>query len=82
MYHQRDGLYFGRMKDSSVRILKLPKQRANDGFPSADGDHFDAEIDLVIPPYHWASIVASVSAAGEEGERFYQAEKFHAGQTF
>jgi hypothetical protein len=81
MFHWQNETYFGRRKDGSVRILKFPQQWTfRDGWPDADGLHEGALIDLTIPANHWGSIVASVSHAGEEDGRWYQAMEFHNGK--
>jgi len=77
MFHQADNLFFGRTASGAVRILKFTKPPAD--WPLAKGTYEDAAIDIIIPMEHWASIVASVSALGEEGLRFYKALDFHNG---
>jgi len=57
-FHWRDGWYFRRLEDGSVRIVS---------------DYAD----LTIPAAEWASIVCSVSADGETGERWHAAQDFH-----
>lgn len=79
MFHWQDNIYFGRCKDGSVRILKFPNRQV-DFWPDADGEYPEAEIDLTIPDNSWGSIVASVSHAGEENRRWYQAMEFHNGK--
>jgi hypothetical protein len=49
-FHWRDGWWFKRLADGSVRVV-----------------HGDTT--LVIPENEWASIVCSVSALGEAGQR-------------
>jgi hypothetical protein len=83
MFHWQNETYFGRRKDGSVRVLKFSQPfrllviRAEGGWPDADEEYPEAEIDLTIPAEHWGSIVASVSYAGEEGGRWFQAMAFH-----
>lgn len=77
MFHWQNGIYFGRRKDGSVRILKFEAFKHD--WPDADGEYTEAVMDLTIPANHWGSIVASVSHAGEEGGRWYQAMDFHNG---
>lgn len=81
MFHWQDNIFFGRKADGSVRILKFKKVVKD--WPKADETYLDAEveIDLTIPADHWGSIVASVSHAGEEDRRWYQAMEFHNGKA-
>ena len=62
-FHARDGWYFQRQTDGSVKI-SAAVQRCTE--------------QLVIDPDTWASIVASVSAQGETSVRFQRAREFHA----
>jgi hypothetical protein len=62
-FHARDGWYFTRQPDGSVKI-SAAVQRCTE--------------ELIIDPNTWASIIASVSAQGETAARFYQARAFHA----
>ena len=79
MFHYMNNLFFGRLADGSVRILKfhMDKKWPEGESPKIDQRYPDSMIDLEIDPNGWASIVASVSKQGETGERFYRAEKFH-----
>ena len=65
-FHWRDGWYFKRQPDGSVRIV----HRETPTSPSLSTD-------LVIPPAEWASIVCSVSALGETSDRWHEAQLFH-----
>ena len=64
-FHYRDGFYFERTADASVRITQ-------GGDFATDGTEI-----LTIDRDSWASIVASVSAGGEQDGRFYDALRFH-----
>lgn len=66
-FHWRNDTYFKRLPDGSVRVRTW--RRAHDGFPTFD--------DRTIPAAEWASIVCSVSADGETGERWNAAQDFH-----
>lgn len=77
MFHWQNETYFGRKSDGSVRILKFKEPFK--GWPDVEADYPNAEIDLTIPAEHWGSIVASVSHAGEENGRWYEAMAFHNG---
>ncbi len=63
-FHWRDGLFFERLTGGTVRVFRQqPEQEAQ-------------EVAL-IPPSEWASIVASVSERGENGDTHREAERFH-----
>jgi hypothetical protein len=64
-FHARDGWYFRREDDGSVRILA----------PDSLGP--GAQQAIVLDASTWASVVASVSAAGETGETYRTALLFH-----
>ena len=85
MHHMSDNLFFGRLPDGSVRILKFPdvEWRGNDGrsWPKVDGVYADATLDIVVKDGLWCSAVSSVSHGGEENGRWYDAMKFHNGKT-
>lgn len=78
MFHNTDNLYFGRLPDGKVRILKLPSTPSE--WPKADGQYPDALFDVTIDDGHWGSIVTSVSAKGEADGRWYKAMDFHHGR--
>jgi hypothetical protein len=63
-FHWRDSWFFKRFPDGSVRVTKLDK-------------HKNVQVSIIIPPNEWASIVCSVSAGGETGERWNAAQDFH-----
>lgn len=64
-FHARDGWYFRREDDGSVRIL------APDSL--GPGAHQVVTLDADT----WASVVASVSSGGETSESFQAARRFH-----
>lgn len=66
-FHARDGWYFRRENDGSVRIL------APDSL--GPGAHQVVTLDADT----WASVVASVSGGGETSESFQAARRFHDG---
>jgi hypothetical protein len=85
MFHWQDNVFFGRRKDGSVRVLKFNQEqwawiKSEINWPDVEGEYPSAEIDLTIPDNHWGSIVASVSHAGEEDGRWYEAMEFHNGK--
>mgnify|MGYP001260749776 FL=1 len=68
-FHWRDGWYFHRNEDQSVRIAH---------FLFVDGrPQYPPVVNVCIPAEAWASIVASVSARGETTETYYAALAFH-----
>jgi hypothetical protein len=84
MFHWQDNIFFGRRKDGSVRVLKFNQEqwdwiKSESNWPDVEGEYPSVEIDLTIPDNHWGSIVASVSHAGEENGRWYEAMEFHNG---
>jgi len=72
-FHWKDGWYFERLEDGSVRIYHEDLE--------ADQEKEMVEYDVVIDidPDSWASIVASVSARGDTAEAFQVAKRFHIG---
>lgn len=65
-FHWRFDTYFRRLPDGSVRLRTF---HVIAGVP--------AYTDRTIPAPEWASIVCSVSALGETGERWDAAQDFH-----
>lgn len=76
MHHYRNGWFFGRKSNGDVRVLKL-EDKAHAIWPTADGEHPDAEVDLTIDGRCWCSIIASVSQHGETGATFDAAKAYH-----
>ncbi len=93
MFHQQDNLFFGRCSDGAVRIVKFDAPRGltpmrapgkagysePSEYPHAEGEFNSVTVvfDVRIPAEHWASIISSVSAQGEESGRYYEALKWH-----
>lgn len=65
-FHWRDGWFFARLGDGSVRVMLRET-------PTAEW----LRVDIAIPPIEWASIVSSVSAVVETGDRWKVALNFH-----
>lgn len=63
-FHWRGGTHFERQGDGAVKIW------CEQGL----GRH---DFSVVIPASEWASIVAAVSARGENGDTYRTALKFH-----
>lgn len=95
MFHQRDNLFFGRMQDGGVRIVKFSAPphvtllhgadavtRPTDG-PHADGEFREVKVllDVRITADEWASIISSMSKAGEADGGFYRALDWHMGRS-
>lgn len=75
-FHWRDNWFFKRQGDGAVRVIKLCEANYTQ-YPKDAQHHIWLSPDLVIPANEWASIVCSVSAAGETGERWEVAQDFH-----
>ncbi len=71
MFHLTNGLYFERLDDGSVRIVKT------DGPAGPDDDGSVIEFDITTDASGWASVVATVSAHGEEDGGWQRALDFH-----
>lgn len=73
MFHASNGWYFERQEDGSVKILKdlrveeLPIK------------HIPALIGITLDADTWCSVVASVSATGDDASTFFAAEATHNG---
>ena len=63
-FHWKDNWFFERIEDGVVRIYHLD-------------EHGIADEDIEIDADSWASIVAWVSARGENAETFNEARQFH-----
>lgn len=63
-FHWKDWWFFKRMDDGSVRV-------------SHADDRPYVNVQFSIPAPEWASIVCSVSAGGETGERWEASQDFH-----
>lgn len=70
-FHWKDGWYFERLKDGSVRIYH------EDLAAKGEGEFAEYDTCIDIDPDSWASITASVSTRGETGETFREAQEFH-----
>jgi hypothetical protein len=69
MYHESNGLFFDRLQNGSVRIIKT-----TDGKDPNEGNILFQQD---IPENTWASAVCSVSRLGETVERWNAARDFH-----
>ena len=68
-FHLREGFYFRRLENGDVNIFVTETPR-----------HDSAILrEIVIPENEWASVVASVSAKGENADTWQQARDFHSG---
>lgn len=69
MFHLQNGLWFERLTDGSVRIIKTYDGRD----PRPDNIVLDETTDEA----GWASVVCSVSKDGEDNARWMHARRFH-----
>lgn len=69
-FHLRDGWFFRREEDGSVRIMHRES-------PVSEF----LRVDVSIPVDAWASVVCSVSSAGETAERWNEFKAFHDNQA-
>lgn len=69
-FHWKDGWYFERLANGSVRIYHEEK------YVDPDSGVREYDVCLDIDSDSWASILASVSARGETGETFREAVEF------
>lgn len=74
MFHHRDNLFFGRRSDGSVRIMKFSQPPK--AWPRADAEYTADVFDAIVDGDSWCSVIASVSAAGEQG-RWELSKSFH-----
>lgn len=70
-FHWRDGWFARRLDDGAVRLCKVAPAPRHLGIQKWITE------DLRIPPNEWASIVASVSVRGEDGDTWRAALAFH-----
>ena len=79
MFNVTETLYFGRLPDGAVRILRFTQVPLDP--PQASGVYSgQVDIDLTIPASTWPAILAAVSLRGEIEGRFYVAQAFHNNQ--
>lgn len=64
-FHWRDGWMWKRLADGSVRVRKYDDILIH-----------KLELEFVIPPYEWCSIISSVSEHGEQA-MWERAKAFH-----
>ncbi len=75
MFHVTDGLFFERLPDGQVRIMKTIEKEVG----SAKGGSPVVTLDMTLDANTWASVIASMSYYGEEDYGFYRAMNFHRG---
>lgn len=69
--HSRNGFYFKRQDDGSVRV------RIAIGNPEG-GQWDDTTLrEITVPPNEWASVIASVCARGADSASYQDAQDFH-----
>lgn len=69
MFHSKNGLFFERLQDGSVHILRTYDAR----YVRAD----NVVLDITLSASEWASVVASVMARGETGDTYRLALDAH-----
>lgn len=69
MFHVKEGLFFERLPDNQVRVLK--REKGTDDAPVV--------FDITLDADSWASVIASMSYYGEEDYGYYRALNFHRG---
>ena len=67
-FHTSNGLYFKRNEDHSVTIKQMKTPFVNET---------EVVFETTIDENSWASVIASVSASGEDNLRFYKALEWH-----
>jgi len=72
MHHQRNGLYFQRLENGDVRVLKTYDERE----PRPD----NVVLDQTISRSEFASIVAHATPTGETSDTYYKALAFLKGE--
>jgi len=86
MFHQANNLFFTRLPNGDVRILKL--RYAPMDYPTASSEYHEDNVilDVTIPSDHWCSIIATVCHTSESyfnpvtnQHRWYDAKHFHNG---
>jgi len=70
MFHTNRGLYFDRLEDGSVRVIK----REHDDQGRETGEELFA---ITLDANSWASVIASMSKRGEDSGGFERAKTFH-----
>lgn len=65
-FHWKDDVFFRRLEDGSVRVRHF-----------SSWNYHPNCADWIVTPSEWASIVASVSASGENIDSFRGAESLH-----
>lgn len=71
-HHWRDGVYFRREESGAVLIRIFHPYQVD----HQRGRH---EREICIPPDEWCSIVAAVSASGEDSATYQVARRLHGG---
>lgn len=77
MFYFRDNLFFGRLPNGDVRIVKFSSPPPD--FPQVEQDFRDWDItllDVTVDALSWCSVISSMSKAGES-ENWDRAKEFH-----
>lgn len=69
MFHSKNGLFFERLKDGSVHIIRT--------YDARDVRADNLVLDITLSASEWASVVASVMLLGETGDTYKLALGIH-----
>ncbi len=69
MFHSKNGLFFERLQDGSVHIVRT--------YDARDVRPDNVVLDITLTASEWASVVASVMSRGETGDTFQLALNAH-----
>jgi hypothetical protein len=71
MFHLREGFFFERQPDGSVRIVYAPPPH---------NEPLNVLAEITVPPNEFASVMASVSSRGETSETWTEAVEYLTGK--
>lgn len=69
MFHSKNGLFFERLQDGSVHVLRT--------YDARDVRPDNVVLDIALSASEWASVVASMMARGETGDTYRLALDAH-----
>jgi hypothetical protein len=79
MFHAKDGWFFERLEDGSVRIVKTDDGREPWGDPTWVSTERTSNVqqEAILPPETWASVIASLSPDREQNGSYDLALLLH-----
>lgn len=77
MFHANNNLYFKRLEDGSVSVVKAVPALF---YPACDKNCLVIMEQWTIPASEWASVVAAVSSVGETSMTYKEALSLHTGE--